>query len=289
MRKIAIQLENETFTPGQKVEGHVIVSCDNDFQCEQIHISLKGIELARVVIHAGKVTIVHEEKREHINKTKSLSDSAMIPQGESRYDFSFTLPTDIPGSYVGHYGSIKYTLKAIAEISWARDLKSEVDLFVTFTSDMETDSVPSPESGSIEIDGIALLKVEIDEDHIHLGESLSFRFSVDRTAKIRGVRVELIRLEHVQPKGHKMNTKRTIAEKYCPDKEIIRDSWTEDTILTNSRWTPSFSSDLITSDYLLKVTLDIPLRLDSVIEIPVKLKGKGNREQAESDLWDTSF
>ncbi|TFH06455.1 MAG: hypothetical protein E4H14_10815 [Candidatus Thorarchaeota archaeon] len=284
MRKLAIQLENETFTPGEKIEGHVIVTCDNDFQCERIHISLKGTELARVVIHAGKVTIVHEEKREHISKTENLADCLTIPQGDSLYDFSFTLPSNIPGSYVGTYGSIKYTLQAIAEISWARDLKSEVDLFVPFTTNLETDTVQSPKTGTIEIDGITILKVQIDEDHLSPGDSLSFRFSVDRTAKIRGVRADLIRLEHVEPKGHRMNTKRMIAEEYYPDKEIVRDFWTDATILTNSRWTPSFSSELITCHYLLKITLDIPLRLDSVIEIPIILGSSGINDDSAFDL-----
>jgi len=281
MRKIEIQLENETFNPGEKVEGHAIITCDNDFQCERIYISLKGIELARVVIHAGKVTIVHEEKREHIERRIELGENLAIPIGESRYDFSFTLPPDIPGSYVGSYGSIKFTLNAKAEISWARDLKSDVDLFVPFKLGLQTEPISNPKSGTIEIDGKPLLKIHIDEDHISLGNHATFRFSVDRVAKIRGVRAEIIREEHVAPKGHKMNTKRTLEEEYFPDEEITRESWIESSLQTNSRWTPTFTSDLIECRYLLKITLDIPRHLDSAIEIPIFL--------VQSEIHKSSF
>lgn len=283
MRKIEVKLNGDRFVPGEIVKGQVLVICDGDFQCERLFVSLIGEEVARVVIHAGKVTIVHEEKREHINETYDLAECQIIPMGESRYEFSFTLPSDIPGSYTGSYGSIKYKLHAKAEISRARDLKTDVDLYVPFTSDLKTDSLPSHKSGNIEIDGNIILQVQIENDHITLGDRLSFRFSVDRTAKIRGVRADLIRVEHVAPKNHKMETKRTIAEEYYPDKELTRDLWREAIIHSNVRWNPSFSSELITCNYLLKITLDIPLRLDAAIEIPIIL---GRSKTDDKSVFD---
>ncbi|TFG97691.1 hypothetical protein E4H12_07975 [Candidatus Thorarchaeota archaeon] len=271
MRKIEIQLNKDTYTSGETIEGHILLSCDDDFQCERLSISLLGEEIARVVIHAGKVTIVHEEKREHIDYSIEFGENLTIPMGESRYDFSFTLPSDIPGSYIGSHGSIKFFLQAKAEISWARDLKSNIDLYVPFKQESQLVPISNPKSETIAIDEKSVLKIQLDEDHIPLGTPVSFRFSVDRAAKIRGVRTEIIREEHIEPKGHKMNTKRTFAELYFPNEEIVRDSWIESSIQTNSRWTPTFSSELIVCSYLLKITLDIPRSLDSAIEIPIIL------------------
>ncbi|MHA1851184.1 MAG: sporulation protein, partial [Candidatus Thorarchaeota archaeon] len=146
MRKIEIQLKDPTPTSGDIVEGQVLVTCDDDFQCERLHVSIKGRELARVVIHAGKVTIVHEEKHDHIDHRIDLGENLTIPMGESRYDFSFPLPSNIPGSYEGAYGSIKYTIEAKAEVSWARDPQSKQDITLAFNSEIDAESIPGPKS-----------------------------------------------------------------------------------------------------------------------------------------------
>ncbi|MCK4565899.1 MAG: sporulation protein [Candidatus Thorarchaeota archaeon] len=281
MRKIEIQLEDETFAPGSTVEGQVLVTCDDDFKCERLFVSLYGEEVARVVIHVGKVTIVHEDKREHVNDIKDFDDCSMIPVGETRYDFSFTLPPDIPGSYKGTFGWIKYTLEAKAEISRARDLKSKLDLSLRCKQVIE--SIPEPKSDTLESDGITLLKVETDKDHFSLGDNLDFRFFVDRETSFRGVRAEVIRLEQVEPKGYETESKKELAEIYFQEDELRRDSWVEATIQTDSNWKESFTSALIEHHHFLKVTLDIALRRDKVIEIPIVLVRKKN-EKSDFDF-----
>ena len=276
MRKIEIQLNDETFTPGDAVEGHVLVTCDNDFRCERLHVTLFGEEVARVVIHAGKVTIVHEDKREHVNVIFHLTEGLTIPMGESRYDFSINLPPDIPGSYKGTYGWIKYRLEAKAEIVRARDLKSKLDFSLKRKQGVDIESIPEPKSGLVEREWITLFKVETDKDHFVLGDNLDFRFLVDREASIRGVRAEVVRQEHVEPKGHKMDSKKKLAEIYFKDDDLRRDSWVEATIQTDSNWTESFTSELIEYRHFLKVTLDIARRRDKVIEIPIVLVTNNN-------------
>ena len=281
MRKIEIQLEDETFSPGSKVEGQVLVTCDDDFKCERLFVSLFGEEVARVVIHVGKVTIVHEDKREHVSDIKDFDDCSMIPIGETRYDFSFTLPPDIPGSYKGTFGWIKYTLEAKAEIVLARDLKSKLDL--SLRSKHVIESIAEPKSDILESDGITLLKVEIDKDYFSLGDNLDFRFFVDRETSIRGIRAEIIRLEQVEPKGYKTESKKELAEIYFQEEELRRDSWVEATIQIDSNWTESFTSELIEYCHYLKVTLDIARRRDKVIEIPIVLVRKKN-ERSDFDF-----
>ena len=94
---------------------------------------------------------------------------------------------------------------------------------------------------------------------------------VDNESNIRGVRTEIIGFEQVQPKGHEMHSKKTLAEVYYPDSEIRRDSWIEARIPTSEKWTESFSSKHIDYAHLIKVTLDVPRRLDKKIEIPIVL------------------
>ena len=278
MRKLQIQIKEQQLEAGETLEGQILITCDDDFQCERLFITLHGRELARVVIHAGKVTIVHEEKRDHIDHCIDLDEDLTIPMGESRYDFSFTLPPDIPGSYKGPYGSITYTVEAKAEISWARDLKSKQDITLAFNSETDAESVPGPKSDFIEKDGVVLVKADTTRDRFILGREVSFRFHVDRETKMRGIRAEIIGLEHVEPKGHKMHTKRSLAEIYYPDDEIRRDSWTEVTLPTDVSWVESFTTDIIKHTHILKVTMDVARRRDNDIEIPIVLTRSGNTD-----------
>ncbi|MGY5872350.1 MAG: hypothetical protein RTV72_08905 [Candidatus Thorarchaeota archaeon] len=277
-------MNGEPLVPGGRVEGHVLVSCDDDFQCERLLVSLNGEEVARVVIHAGKVTIVHEEKREHISEINDLAECLIVPMGESRYEFSFSLPSDIPGSYKGSHAWIKYILEAKAEISWARDLKSKMELDLGFNSEVNPDLTPSSKSESVESDGITLLKAETDRDRFPLADKLDFRFFVDRDASMRGVRAELVRLEHVEPKGHKMDSKKTLAEIYFKEDEIRRDTWIESSFPIDANWTESFKTELIEYSYILKLTLDVARRKDKIIEIPIVLNGRRDRDQLGFDF-----
>ena len=284
MRKIQIQLTDGPLNPGDVVEGHVLVTCDDEFECNRLFISLHGQEVARVVIHTGKVTIVHEEKSDHINQQIDLVVDFTIPMGESLYDFSFTLPSNIPGSYIGSYGNIKYTLNAKAEISWARDLKSKKDIKVRFPSNMPIDIEMKSESDFYEEGTSSPLRFESTNNQFQLGQDVSFRFMVDSESNIRGVRTEMIGVEFVQPKGHKMHSKRTLAEVYYPDSEIHRDSWIEVKIPTSENWTESFSSKHIKYTHMIKVTLDVPRRLDKNIEIPIILSRHIENQPSEFDF-----
>jgi hypothetical protein len=278
MRKITIQLNNQSLTAGDVVDGHVLVTSDKDFQCERLFVILRGREFVRVVIHIGNTAIVYQDKCEHIDNRLDLGENLPIPQGESRYEFSFPLPSHIPGSYKGQYATIEYTIEAKAEISRARDLKSKQDITMEFKSVLDAESVPGPKSDFIENEGISLVKADITRDQITLGNGIDFRFYVDREAKMRGIRAEIISVEHVEPEGNKTDSKKTLAEIYYPDDEIRRDSWIEATLPTEVSWVESFTTDIIKHTHILKITLDVARRRDKDIEIPIVLTRLGNTD-----------
>lgn len=260
------------------------MTCDSEFECNRLFISLHGQELARVVIHAGKVTIVHEEKCDHINQQIDLGESLNIPMGESRFDFSFAIPSNIPGSYSGQYGSIKYALEAKAEISWARDLKSKKTLKMGFQRDQVIELETQSDSILFEEKTSVPLRFESTTNQFQLGQDVSFRFMVDSESNIRGVRAEIIGIEHVQPKGHKMHSKRTLKEVFFRDAEIRRESWIEARMPTSEAWIESFISQHIRYTHVIKITLDIPRRLDTNVEIPIILSRTSGTQSSDFDF-----
>ncbi|MHA2603425.1 MAG: hypothetical protein AM324_014990, partial [Candidatus Thorarchaeota archaeon SMTZ1-83] len=90
-----------------------------------------------------------------------------------------------------------------------------------------------------------------------------------------GVRAEIIGYEHVAPKGHARDAENVLATSYIEDDHLRRDSWMEMTIQTEPSWKSSFKTELIDYTHRLKVTLDIPMRLDRSVVVPLRLSGRG--------------
>ena len=274
MRELEILLSKEEFIPGDTVNGTLVVRTDDDFECQGVQITFRGDEVAKVLVHAGKVTIVHSETREHANQTLDMVWDSIIPSGETRREFSFRLPEDVPGSYDGIHGRIRYVLQAQVQISWARDLKSEMELQVVSKPSSEVLDSRSQEA-MIEHDGNILLRVEATREDVILGDRFPFRLLLSPLVKIRGVRAEIIGYEHVAPKGNARDAENVLATSYIEDDHLRRDSWMEMTIQTEPSWKSSFKTELIDYTHRLKVTLDIPMRLDRSVVVPLRLSGRG--------------
>ena len=274
MRELEILLSKEEFIPGDTVNGTLVIRTDDDFECQGVQITFRGDEVAKVLVHAGKVTIVHSETREHANQTLDMVWDSIIPSGETRREFSFRLPEDVPGSYDGIHGRIRYVLQAQVQISWARDLKSEMKLQVVSRPSSEVLDSRSQEA-MIEHDGNILLRVEATREDVILGDRFPFRLLLSPLVKIRGVRAEIIGYEHVAPKGNARDAENVLATSYIEDDHLRRDSWMEMTIQTEPGWKSSFKTELIDYTHRLKVTLDIPMRLDRSVVVPLRLSGRG--------------
>ncbi|MHA2379564.1 MAG: hypothetical protein ACXADS_09805 [Candidatus Thorarchaeota archaeon] len=273
MREVEILLSNEGVVPGDTITGNVIVRTDDDFECQRAYVTLLGEEESKVAVHVGKVTAVHRDTRKHTSQIINLVADSVIPFGESRYDFSFKIPENAPGSYEGVHGRIRYVLKAQVEISWTRNLKSELRFDVAWQPSSET-LESKPQAAKIEHDGKTLLKIEAEKDVVTLGDRVPIRLWVSPRMKIRGVRAEIVSSEYVEPKGYKQDVENVLATSYLEDAHLRRDSWVDMNIETEPNWRRSFKTDLIEYNHRLKVTLDIPMRLDRKIEIPIELSGR---------------
>ncbi len=54
-------------------------------------------------------------------------DGAWHPEGEHRYPFELLLPSDLPASFKGEYGYVKYEATAIIEKSaWKSDYRTNM-------------------------------------------------------------------------------------------------------------------------------------------------------------------
>jgi hypothetical protein len=228
------------------------------------------------------------EKEIHIDQKKVLKEFPVFQEGETGLDFQFDLPREIPASYEGMHGHIRYDLMAKIELSWRLDPKQKMRFNIT-PRKTGTALDSQPVTSFIQDDGVEILSVEALDNTITLGDMLAFSFRVDREIGIRGVRAEFIQREHVSPKGKEETYDWILSQSYFENENFAREMWIETELPSTPDLIPSFKTTLIRVEHILKVTLDIPWRFDKSVEIPILLVPRGKLIEEKQDYFGFEF
>jgi hypothetical protein len=278
MRDLEIQTTRISFNPGDDVEGRIVLRCDDEFQCNRLLVRLDGEEQTKVVRGSGENRHVYREKLHHISQEIELLPSSSVPAGEHVHSFVFRIPDDIPGSYEGFHGYIRYEIRAKAEISWAIDPVCQLPIHVRQRIPVLK---PEPLQAEIIEDNRPAIAIEIPRDVLRYDDSFTHRFRAVRDCNMRGVRTVLQYIEFVSPRGRDKKTTHTLVENFTGKEELIERWWKDLSFLVQREWPVAFESRLITTWYVLKVVMDVPWMLDQDVIIPLRWSG-GSREEAET-------
>ena len=63
----------------------------------------------------------------------------MLAAGQHGFQFAYTLPRDLPSSYDGRWGSVRYGVKATLSRPGRFDIERDADLSVTAHLDLNAD------------------------------------------------------------------------------------------------------------------------------------------------------
>jgi hypothetical protein len=266
MAEIELLIPNKEFSAGDTVTGEIVISSDAKVEFNRIYAILRAEEYVRVIRGSRKHRRFFKEKRSHCEDIIDLSGPGSIGLEKKTIPFEFILPDSCPGSYYGIHGWIRYRVEAFLELRDTRRLQTAAELLVFVTSPASTlQSVTT----SITENNVDILKVELPENGFILGDDFKVRFWVANQANIRGLRIEIIHREFVTPESIIEDMRRSFSSWYAKKEDIRTDVWNEVELESASNWPQSFRTDLIKSQYILKVTLDIPLRFDKTVEMPI--------------------
>ena len=115
----------ETYTQnGESKTRRVPVHYSNheEYFRHEIHLFGSGLFL-RLSILKAIVEIA-------INFEHFIGGRSTLEPGERTFDFSFTIPPNVPASFHEAHCKIKYTVKAKIDLPWAFDIESEKDFIV---------------------------------------------------------------------------------------------------------------------------------------------------------------
>ena len=73
------------------------------------------------------------------NKNESSGGRIELQPGTYQYPFVFQIPPDVPPTYEGKWGSVRYFIKVTMEIPWALDVVQETQINVTSPFDLNSD------------------------------------------------------------------------------------------------------------------------------------------------------
>jgi len=143
---------NQTvFWSGQVVSGVLVINLNDGMDFEKIKLKLKG----EAEVHwteqrqesdgdGGTRTVTeHYRNDEKYFKAKfpicgedSMDSRRHLPAGEHRFPFSYQLPPNIPSSFEGDHGRVRYFVKAVIKKPWKFDHKTKRLFTVLDTYDL---------------------------------------------------------------------------------------------------------------------------------------------------------
>ena len=278
MREVSIYTERDQFNPGDEVSGHVVVSTDETFTCNRIILKLRGKEYTHY--QAGKIHV--SESHDLLDDDITIMEGGDIHSGDTRIEFSFKLPDELPSTHDGFYGEVNYSVEAVVEVDRSRDPKSKLNLLVYGLS---PPYIPEPLDRLPLMEEKEYLQAEIPTDILRPNKGLEVRFLVKERSRIKGVRIDIVKREDVVCQGRNLNSSSGISEKHIPLTFYDFNRWKEETIHEDWSSMVPFEGKLIKSSLYLKVVLEVGLSLDPFIEFPLQLSGEGEKEE---DIFETT-
>jgi len=285
MRDVMIFLEKNQFQSGEEVAGHIVVKTDSFFSCNRVILKVKGQEYTHY--QAGKVHV--SETHPLIEDVITVWEGGEIHAGDTKFEFRFDLPENLPPNYEGLFGTIDYSIEAVVELDRALDPKEKVPFEILASPPKY---IPEP------MDRLPIRKVEehieaeIPTDIIRPGKGLVIRFLVRERSRIKGVRLDIVRKEDATCQKRELDYRRELNQKRIPITFNDFGRWIDESIHEDWLAYPPFEGKLIKSSLHLKVVLEVGLSLDPEIWFPLQLSGEGEKDEdlfeaIEMDLgWD---
>ncbi|XP_062620950.1 arrestin domain-containing protein 3-like [Saccostrea cucullata] len=150
LKSFHIDLDNKlgVYTPGETVSGKTILELETEMEMREIRLECDGKTHVAWSEHIDggdgmDKTKHYSGNEEHFDKTipvfgKGLGsgDENRLPAGKHVFPFSFVLPPDLPSSFEGEHGYVRYKVEGIIDRPYAYDEHTVQPFTVLSTLDL---------------------------------------------------------------------------------------------------------------------------------------------------------
>ncbi|CAL4071928.1 unnamed protein product, partial [Meganyctiphanes norvegica] len=142
---------NIVFFPGQHITGRVQINCNRYVTARSINIKFKGFskvhwteQETRGTGDDRKTETVHYDSHEEYYKAKYClwgdgCNHNQLPPGAHTFNFSFTLPYNIPSSFRSDYGKVQHEIEVKIDVPMGIDIKKIIPYSVNEIYDLNRD------------------------------------------------------------------------------------------------------------------------------------------------------
>ncbi|XP_041369217.1 arrestin domain-containing protein 17-like [Gigantopelta aegis] len=153
--EIVLSNQQCVYYPGQMLQGHVIVELSEEMKMRGIRLQFYGGSQVhwteRHSTGSGKnrrtTTRHYSASEQYFNSVLVLfgkaegqsGDNPVLPAGRYSYQFNFQLPCDIPSSFEGSVGRVRYWLSCVIDKPWKFDHNTKKAFTVINLLDLNTE------------------------------------------------------------------------------------------------------------------------------------------------------
>jgi len=241
MSKLELVLSQESYKPGEKIEGNILLSITKETKVRDVVVEVYAEEYTHITREHGsgknRHTVTHTEHVKIIDESQSLigqfdktyqldpyskGKNTILPVGQHCFKFSFQLPNDAAPTYDGSNAEVSYEIYAKVDMPWKFDLKTEDNIYVKPADAQETttQSTTLEEKSGSKILPQALspkinMSVSLNKTSFKRGEDLEGKIIVtnDSGKTIRNLLISLYANEHAKAEG------------YTEDSTVMSKSW----------------------------------------------------------------
>ncbi|XP_032792610.2 arrestin domain-containing protein 3 [Daphnia magna] len=222
--EIVLENRNGIFYPGQTIIGTVNVSNNKSETIKGIQVECSGVAEVRIPGKDSKNTYssigceFYCASEQYFDFKFSLVNPGQhaveLAAGHHQYPFSFVLPTQIPPSFEGAYGHIRYNIKAVAQRTWLkREYVCNSNLTVNAIADLNAMPKAELPVKKIKSKTLGLLccksgpisaQARIDRAGYVPGETIILQAHTDNESGIsmRGSKAQLVQITKFVAEGH---------------------------------------------------------------------------------------
>lgn len=281
-----------TYRPGEVINGNLKYKFEDLEKVMSIYIVLKGEAWSdkhhKETTSASGISLIQSSStEEYIHTTLYLlgtgnnDEKESTLTGPSDFPFTFTLPHSIPASYVGHYGSVEYTLNAVIKrpfkISEVHRMFLKIFAPFNFTGSIYRQPI------DLEIVGIRAcfcvvfrsfkLEVSIPKSYFYIGQSIPIHIRCTNDTRVTVVKLKilLIQKEIYYTGGEPLLWRSKVAElETGPIKGKSTRNWKEFIILPPLTTGNLDKCTIMNLVYELKVNCILPFfYFDSGVKAPI--------------------
>ncbi|XP_062604447.1 arrestin domain-containing protein 3-like [Saccostrea cucullata] len=154
LKSLYIQLENPKaeYRSGQIINGSLVMESSKEMIVKDIRVTFKGFAevLWMIVGRLGErsYTSYYTASELYLDQTVPLygkgagvGNKNYIPPGKYVYPFSFALPQNLPSSFQGYHGFVRYIVSGTIEKSMKKKYEAEHQLIII--ADLDLNEVPN--------------------------------------------------------------------------------------------------------------------------------------------------